>query len=293
MLLSELSEAGTRMKLCEQAICLTLDAIVEDDHTDRDACRDHLLTDELDDIVAVADELRIADGTSLSTLDEGDLLSTEAQLIELSTGEVALGEELAGGSEATEYRLDVSGICIAKLSDSLLLLSSSVLVVFLRRSDLQADVAHLGERVLHLVEVLVLVVVLLHLAIAGLSSLVCDLSSRGAHESDATAFLTDGELTVYIVDLIGTSEQRRELLLETLRLDLLLELLELALSLQELATLLSRSCLDLLIRKLLDDLVDLLLICRAEELCSQWRGSDPLTHEEGIEFVVRYAEADL
>ena len=172
------------------------------------------------------------------------------------------------------------GICIAKLSDSLLLLSSSVLVVFLRRSDLQADVAHLGERVLHLVEVLVLVVVLLHLAIAGLSCLVCDLS-------------TDGELTVYIVDLIGTSEQRRELLLETLRLDLLLELLELALSLQELTTLLSRSGLDLLIRKLLDDLVDLLLICRAEELCSQWRGSDPLTHEECIEFVVRYAEADL
>ena len=118
MLLSELSEAGTHMKLCEQAICLTLDAVVEDDHTDRDARGHRLLTDELDDIVAVADELGIADGTSLSTLDEGDLLSTEAQRIELSTGEVALGEELAGGSEATEYRLDVGGICIAELGDS-------------------------------------------------------------------------------------------------------------------------------------------------------------------------------
>ena len=85
MLLSELSKAGTRMKLCEQAICLTLDAVVEDDHADRDARGHRLLTDELDDIVAVADELRIADGTSLSTLDEGDLLSTEAQRIELST----------------------------------------------------------------------------------------------------------------------------------------------------------------------------------------------------------------
>ena len=82
MLLSELSKAGTRMKLCKQAIGLTLDAVVEDDHTDRDTRGHRLLTDELDDIVAVADELRIADGTSLSTLDEGDLLSTEAQLIE-------------------------------------------------------------------------------------------------------------------------------------------------------------------------------------------------------------------
>ena len=106
------------------------------------------------------------------------------------------------------------------------------------------------------------VVVLLHFAVARLSDFVGDHSSGGTHQSDATALLAEGELTVYIVDLVGTREEGRELLLQTLRLDLLLELLELALSLQELSTLFGRGSLDLLIGETLDQIVDLLFVRR-------------------------------
>ena len=144
------------------------------------------------------------------------MVCTETEFIEFGTSEEGLGEELARGSEATEHRLDVGGVSSAQFSYGFILVGCCVLIVRLRRGYLEADVAHLGQRVLHLVEVGMLIVVLLHLAIAGLSSGVSDLSGGGTHEGDATTFLADGELTVYIVDLIGTSEQSRELLLETL-----------------------------------------------------------------------------
>ena len=48
------------------------------------------------------------------------------------------------------------------------------------------------------------VVVLLHFAVARLSGFVGDHSSGGTDQSDATALLAEGELTVYVVDLVGT-----------------------------------------------------------------------------------------
>ena len=63
-------------------------------------------------------------------------------------------------------------------------------------------------------------------------------------------------------------------------------MLELALSLEELSTLFGRGSLDLLIGETLDQIVDLLFVRRPEELRSQWRGSDPLPYEEGVELFV-------
>ena len=76
MLLSQLGEACSRVELSHDAIGLALDAVAQDDHTDRDSRGSHLLADELDDIVAITHELRIVDCTSFRSLDEGDLLST-------------------------------------------------------------------------------------------------------------------------------------------------------------------------------------------------------------------------
>ena len=76
VLLGQLGEACSRVELSHDAIGLTLDAVAQYDHTDRDARGSHLLADELDDIVAITHELRIVDCTSFGSLDEGDLLGT-------------------------------------------------------------------------------------------------------------------------------------------------------------------------------------------------------------------------
>ena len=137
------------------------------------------------------------------------------------------------------------------------------------------------------------VVVLLYLLIAGLGSGVGDHARRATYQRYATRGAPEGELAVEVVDLEATREQRTDLLLQTLYAHLLLQGDELLLQALELVTLVCGSSSDLLVGELADELVDLLLIGRAEELDSQWRGRDPLAGEQRIELIVGDLYASL